>query len=193
MTGRQLASYHRRLVPFPSIPELQVGRTSLVAITGYPGKGKSTLLYRMAGDARPSLIFPYEEGFSETVSDRCRRLELVHDDLHFELPGSVSGFLDAIDRIRPAFVGVDSLSVSQLTVGDLVAVAQARKVVVAFTNHLRKDGQVEGQAGVAYEADVVLRMDREPGDWKLTKSRFQPLCEGRLENLCWAESGTLAQ
>lgn len=184
MTARQLASYKKRLVSFPSVPELKIGKSALVAITGEPGKGKTTLIYKLAGDCRPAILFPFEEGFGETVCDRCRRLELIHDDLYFELPGSVSAFLHTIDRIQPAFVGVDSLSVSQLTVGDLAAVAQSKRIVVAFTNHLRKDGQVEGKSGVAYESDVVIRMTGEPGEWKLVKSRYQELTSGRLEALC---------
>jgi len=183
MTSKELCAIDQRYVKFPSVPELKVGPGSVTIIAGYAGLGKSTLLNLLAGDRCPAIIFNFEEGLSETTGDRLRRLELRRDNLWIEVPNNMAEAYDLIEQRNPKCLAIDSLTVSSFTIRDLSAIAEARQIVVLATNHLNKAGDVAGSSQTTYGADCVIEFTGGVGEWKLTKSRFQPLCSGTLEAL----------
>jgi len=165
-------------IEIPSMPGLKLASDGVVILAGPPGSGKTTMGLLMLGDLRPAVMFSFEESLSETLADRIRRLELRHDDLFIEMPATVREAYSIIDDLRPRAVMVDSLRASTFTIADLSALAEAKRLVVIVVQHVTKKGQVGGDVAIEYDCDVVVRI--EEGKWTLTKSRFQPLAEGKI-------------
>jgi len=168
----------QRKIEIPSMPGLKLAFDGVVVLAGPAGSGKTTMALQMLGDLRPAVMFSFEESFSETLADKLRRLELRYDDLFIEMPATVREAYSIIDDLRPRAVLVDSLRASTFTIADLSALAEAKGLVVIIVQHVTKQGQVGGDAAIEFECDVVIRVAE--GRWTLTKSRYQPLAEGKI-------------
>jgi len=179
-TARKLAGLNQHKVKIESVPGLVLGK-GITAIVGAPGQFKTTLGLKIISCLRPSLMFAFEETFSETLADRLRHLEIRFDDLFIEVPSSVREAYGMIDVLKPRALLVDSLRASTFTMFDFVHLAQARNLIILIIQHLTKDGKVGGEIGIEYDADVVLRLS--DGKWKLTKSRFQELTSGAVKEV----------
>jgi len=178
MSAKELARSDQKLVEIARLPGLKLGVPSVTVIAGPPGHLKSTAGLAILGEVLPGVLFSFEEGLSATVGDRLRRLELRREDLFIEVPSSIREAYAILDHRCPRALLIDSLSVSTFTIHDLVAVAEARRMLVFAINHITKGGDVAGDAAVEYGADCVIRC--EDGRWRLTKNRFGGLTEGVL-------------
>jgi len=183
MTAKELCKTDQATIEIESVPGLKLGVPSVMVIASPAGLGKSTAAALIGAENRPCIYFSFEESLSQTIAERLRRCELRHDDLWIEVPSSMQGAYDIIERRDPRSLIVDSLSVCAFTIRDLCAIAESRRCIVIGVVHENKAGAVGGDSLIEYGADVVLRFT-EVGKWKLTKSRFQPLTEGSIPTLC---------
>jgi len=179
-TAKELARLRQKKFELSSLPGLKLANGTVV-IAGPPGCGKSTMGLHILAELRPSVLFSFEESLSETLADRIRRLEMRYDDLFIEVPQTVRQAYEVLDSLRPRAVMIDSLRASTFTIQDMTAMAEGYGLVVIVIQHLTKAGQVGGASDIPYDADVVIRLEK--GGWELTKSRFQPLAEGKIKGV----------
>src|SRR5579875_1761335 len=85
---------------------------SLILIGGEPGIGKSTLLLQVAGtiaqETGPVLYVSGEESV-EQVKMRAERLDISGKRLYLLATIELDGVIEAVQRIKPALVIVDSI------------------------------------------------------------------------------------
>lgn len=149
----------------------------LSVITGPPGSMKSTMATRIA-DAfpLPVLYDSLEEGTSDTLRLRLKRLEILRDDLWFTSCSTFNQIEEGIDETGAGLYVLDSITVSNLLPRDLLRLAREKQVVVIAVNQITKDGKGAGSMELQHESDILIELDS--GKWRLSKSRFGSLTEG---------------
>jgi DNA repair protein RadA/Sms len=147
---------------------------SLVLLGGEPGVGKSTLLLqaaaRIAATAGPVLYGSGEES-EHQIKMRGERLHVGAAPLYLFAETCVERLIEAIDRVSPALVIVDSIqtvfslkmpsapgSVGQVrqAATDLLFTAKGRNVPVILVGHVTKDGSLAGPKVLEHVVDTVL-------------------------------------
>ena len=163
-----------------SIPELDrvlgggLVAGSVTLLGGEPGIGKSTLLLQLlAAWSGPTLYVTAEES-AQQVKRRAERLGATRDDLWLHAETSLAHILDAIDRIRPELVVIDSIqTVSDPTLGSLpgsvaqvrgcaqrlVNEAKERNVSIMLVGHVTKEGGLAGPRVLEHVVDTVLQFE----------------------------------
>lgn len=173
---------------------------SLVLLGGPPGAGKSTLLLQIAAGlaetSGPVVYVCGEESAAQTKM-RAERLGAGGDLLLFA-ETNVRGILDALERVRPAVLVVDSIQTMALPEVESSAgsVAQVRECAIALmefakrTNcatfvvgHVTKDGAIAGPRLLEHLVDTVLYFEGENGaEYRIVrahKNRF-----GSADEIC---------
>ncbi|MGE5209998.1 MAG: AAA family ATPase, partial [Acidobacteriota bacterium] len=102
--------------PVPtSIPELDrvlgggLVAGSVTLLGGEPGIGKSTLLLQLLAAWRGPTLYVTAEESAHQVTRRAQRLGATRDDLWLHAETSLPHILDAIERVRPDLVVIDSI------------------------------------------------------------------------------------
>jgi predicted ATP-dependent serine protease len=174
MLKKSFASVHST-----GYPSLRIGRQALVALYGPPGGGKSTFLFKFLDGVEGEVLYlSLEEGLSDTVVDRLRRLEVCRGDFRIGYARTVDEIADLVNKHRPNAIGLDSLSITTLTVDDLMRLSSCVGVPVLFSLHTTKDGLPAGSMTTLHAADVVLRVGGMR--WAVEKSRFTGPLEGEV-------------
>ncbi len=157
---------------------------SVTLLGGEPGIGKSTLLLQLlAGWSGPTLYVTAEESAQQ-----------VKRRLHAET--SLPHILDAIERIRPELVVIDSIqTVSDPSLGSLpgsvgqvrgcaqrlVNEAKERDVSIVLVGHVTKDGGLAGPRVLEHVVDTVLQFEGDRHHalrlLRASKHRFGPTNE----------------
>ena len=169
---------------------------SVTLLGGEPGIGKSTLLLQLLAKwAGPTLYVTAEES-AQQVRRRAERLGATRDDLWLHAETSLPHILDAIDRIRPELVVIDSIqTVSDPALGSLpgsvgqvrgcaqrlVNVAKSREVSIVLVGHVTKEGGLAGPRVLEHVVDTVLQFEGDRHHalrlLRASKHRFGPTNE----------------
>ena len=173
---------------------------SLVLLGGPPGAGKSTLLLQLAANlARgggPVVYVCGEESAAQTKL-RAERLR-ASDDLLLFAETDLRAILDALERIKPRALVVDSIQTMALPEVESFAgsVAQVRDCATALmefskrtdcatfvVGHVTKDGSIAGPRLLEHLVDTVLYFEGENGaEYRIVrahKNRF-----GSADEIC---------
>ncbi|MCY4632940.1 MAG: DNA repair protein RadA [Acidobacteria bacterium] len=152
---------------------------SMVLVGGEPGIGKSTLLLqvaaRIAAAAGPVLYASGEES-EQQVKERGQRLDVGDPDLYLLAETCLERLLEAVDRVRPRLLVVDSIqtiyslnlasapgSVGQVreAATHLLFGAKRRNLPTILVGHVTKDGSLAGPKVLEHVVDTVLYFEGE--------------------------------
>ncbi len=173
---------------------------SLVLLGGPPGAGKSTLLLQLAAKlahgAGPVVYVCGEESAAQTKL-RAERLH-ASDDLLLFAETDLRAILDALERIKPRALVVDSIQTMALPEVESFAgsVAQVRDCATALmefakrtdcatfvVGHVTKDGSIAGPRLLEHLVDTVLYFEGDNGaEYRIVrahKNRF-----GSADEIC---------
>lgn len=147
---------------------------SVVLVGGDPGIGKSTLLLqeaaRLATEEFKVLYVTGEESV-EQIKMRAIRLGLASDDLYIQAETEVEAALNALEKISPGVVIVDSIQTMYTSVLDsapgsisqvrecalkLIQVAKAKKLPIFLVGHVTKEGYLAGPKVLEHMVDALL-------------------------------------
>jgi len=173
LVGRRAASFTSS-----SYPELKIGPASVVAIWGAPGGGKSTMLCKFLDGTEAPLLLSMEEGLSDSLVARLKRLEIHSDAFKVAIADTIEEVADLVDRHQPSALGLDSLSVTTLKIGDVMRLSNSVGVPVIFVLHSTKGGEAAGAASILHAVDVVIEVAAMR--WTVRKSRFTGLIGGTV-------------
>ena len=152
---------------------------SMVLVGGEPGIGKSTLLLqvaaRVAETAGPVLYASGEES-EQQVKQRGERLDIGDADLYLLAETCLERLLEAVERVRPALLVVDSIqtiyslqlasapgSVGQVreAATRLLFTAKRSGLPTVLVGHVTKDGGLAGPKVLEHVVDTVLYFEGE--------------------------------
>jgi DNA repair protein RadA/Sms len=167
---------------------------SLVLVGGEPGIGKSTLLLQVAGNiaaAAGDVLYVTAEESAEQVRIRAERLGISSPRLYLYPESDLETIADAITRMHPALVIIDSIqtiasdqltsvpgSISQVRDGAnrMHRLAKHLHIPIFIIGHVTKEGSVAGPRALEHIVDAVLYLEGERfHSYRLlrgTKNRF---------------------
>ncbi|MFN0245441.1 MAG: DNA repair protein RadA [Kofleriaceae bacterium] len=177
---------------------------SLVLLGGDPGVGKSTLLVQaLAGlarasneprrgsdDARRGVLYATGEESVAQTAMRARRVSADHPGLSIVAETDVERILAHAEKVRPAYLAVDSIqtvytpmldsipgSLAQVRecAGRLMQFAKTSGVPTILVGHVTKDGGLAGPKTLEHLVDVVLQLEGDGGPYRILrahKNRF---------------------
>jgi DNA repair protein RadA/Sms len=152
---------------------------SLTLIGGEPGIGKSTLLLQVSGTIAKnvgSVLYVSGEESIEQVKMRAERLDITGDRLYLLAAIELDIISEAIHRLKPALVVVDSIQTvlsSHLTAApgsisqvrectlQLMQLAKSTHTPIFIIGHVTKEGTVAGPKALEHIADAVLYLEGE--------------------------------
>jgi predicted ATP-dependent serine protease len=153
----------------------------LALVHGPPSFGKSSMVLSMleSGTWGSCLLAAVEEGLGLSIRDRLVRAEAMHTSVtdassYPELLGVLDGGdYDAlcIDSVTAMDIGASQLLDLRRRYSGMALLAVAQNT---------KSGRHRGSLGMAHDADVVIEL-HEPMAWRLTKSWFSALSEGKVK------------
>ena len=153
---------------------------SLTLISGEPGIGKSTIITQAAAyisqHEGPVLYVSGEESAEQIKlrADRICREKL--DNLYLLPETDLDKVIEAVDRLKPAFLVIDSIqtmytealdaapgSVSQVRAcgNILMSIGKGRNIPVFIVAHVTKSGELAGPKIVEHMVDTVLQFSGE--------------------------------
>lgn len=169
---------------------------SVTLLGGEPGIGKSTLLLQLLAAWRGPTLYVTAEESAQQVKRRAERLGATRDDLWLHAETSLPHILEAIDRIRPELVVIDSIqTVSDPGLGSLpgsvgqvrgcaqrlVNEAKERDVSIVLVGHVTKEGGLAGPRVLEHVVDTVLQFEGDRHHalrlLRASKHRFGPTNE----------------
>jgi DNA repair protein RadA/Sms len=189
--------------PVPtSIPELDrvlgggLVAGSVTLLGGEPGIGKSTLLLQLLAAWRGPTLYVTAEESAHQVTRRAQRLGATRDDLWLQAETSLPHILDAIERVRPDLVVIDSIqTVADHALGSLpgsvgqvrgcaqrlVDTAKSSGTSIVLVGHVTKDGGLAGPRVLEHVVDTVLQFEGDRHHalrlLRASKHRFGPTNE----------------
>lgn len=171
---------------------------SVILVAGEPGVGKSTLLLQAAARRTElgTVLYVSAEESASQVALRARRLGCVRENVLLLAEPSVEAVADAVRRLRPALVIVDSVqtmyservpavsgSVTQVreVASQLLEVAKRGGPPVILVGHVTKEGLVAGPKALEHLVDAVLEFaggsNHPHRILRSTKNRFGSVLE----------------
>ncbi len=169
-----------------------VMRPSSVLVGGEPGIGKSTLMLQIISSLAeygPVLYISGEESPSQ-VRLRAERLNLPTEKIQIFCDTRLESIEEVIERIRPAYIVVDSVqtlssstldsaagSPNQIKTCCMELSVRAKKAgsAIFFIGHVTKDGIIAGPKIIEHMVDTVLYFESAENGIRLlraSKSRF---------------------
>jgi len=152
---------------------------SLVLIGGEPGIGKSTLLLQIADKISAggaSVLYVSGEESERQIKMRGERLGVEATNLYLLPETNLESILDAVERINPGAVIVDSIqtvfsskiesapgSVSQVRemANQFLLLAKSQTIPVFLIGHVTKEGALAGPKALEHIVDTVLYFEGE--------------------------------
>lgn len=168
----------------------------VVLLTGEPGVGKSTLIFK-ALENLTSLYVSGEES-AEQIKDRAQRIKLNLDRLYFSPETQIEAILKALEKHNQRFevLVIDSIqtvyskanpapagSISQLkeVLNRLIPLAKKNRLILLVVGHITKQGEVAGPKTLEHLVDCVLSLEGEKTSnfriLRSKKNRFGPTDE----------------
>ncbi|MCI6809117.1 MAG: DNA repair protein RadA [Spirochaetia bacterium] len=184
------------------IPELDrvlgcgATKRSAILLGGEPGIGKSTLLLQtVAGVAKTfgkdkGILYVSGEESAAQIKDRANRLNLDCSGLQLLCSSRLEDALDALDKLNPVFVIIDSIqtiysaeaglvpgTVNQLKycANEFISWVKERDSVLIMTAHVTKEGTIAGPKSLEHMVDTVISFERNNDDIRFLhaqKNRF---------------------
>ena len=184
------------------IPELDrvlgcgATKRSSILLGGEPGIGKSTLLLQtVAGVAKTfgkdkGILYVSGEESAAQIKDRANRLNLDCSGLQLLCSSRLEDALDALDKLNPVFVIIDSIqtiysaeaglvpgTVNQLKycANEFISWVKERDSVLIMTAHVTKEGTIAGPKSLEHMVDTVISFERNNDDIRFLhaqKNRF---------------------
>ncbi len=151
---------------------------SLVLLGGEPGIGKSTLIMQICDKVKvdgPVLYVSGEESASQ-IKMRADRLNINNDNIFFLGETSIELIDEAIEKIKPSFVIIDSIqtmysdelsaapgSVSQVreATSKIMMMCKKQNITTIIIGHVTKDGAIAGPRVLEHMVDTVLYLEGE--------------------------------
>ena len=169
---------------------------SVTLVGGEPGIGKSTLLLQLLARWQGPTLYVTAEESAQQVKRRAERLGATRDDLWLHAETSLPHVLDAIERVRPEVVVIDSIqTVADPALGSLpgsvgqvrgcaqrlVNEAKERGTSVVLVGHVTKEGGLAGPRVLEHVVDTVLQFEGDRHHalrlLRASKHRFGPTNE----------------
>jgi DNA repair protein RadA/Sms len=168
-------------------------RGSCVLLGGDPGIGKSSLLMQASAAiaAKGNVLYVSGEESAAQIKMRARRFGIASDGILVLAETDLGSVVEAIRRVRPIFVVVDSIQtmnsdaiasaaggVSQLRecAARLLELAKGEDVPIFLVGHVTKEGAVAGPRVLEHIVDAVLYLEGERFHafriLRATKNRF---------------------
>lgn len=169
-------------------------KRSVILLGGEPGIGKSTLLIQAAANLSQSqngrVLYVSGEESASQIKGRADRLGLDCSKIEILCAMRLEDILDALDKLNPIFVVVDSIqtvysveggiipgTVNQLKYcsNELIGWAKERDSVLIMTAHVTKDGNIAGPKALEHMVDTVLSFERNNDETRFLralKNRF---------------------
>lgn len=199
LSSIQAADTSRYLTGIPEFDRVLGGgatKRSAVLLGGEPGIGKSTLLLQtVAGIANTqgkdkSILYVSGEESAAQIKDRANRLNIDCSNLQLLCSSRLEDALDALDKINPVFVIIDSIqtiysaeaglvpgTVNQLKycANEFISWVKERDSVLIMTAHVTKEGTIAGPKSLEHMVDTVISFERNNDDIRFLhaqKNRF---------------------
>ncbi len=169
-------------------------KRSAILLGGEPGIGKSTLLIQAAANLSASqegrILYASGEESASQIKGRADRLGLNSGKIEILCTTRLEDILDALDKLNPVFVVVDSIqtvysveggiipgTVNQLKYcsNELIGWVKERDSVLVMTAHVTKDGNIAGPKALEHMVDTVLSFERNNDETRFLralKNRF---------------------
>lgn len=165
---------------------------SVILIGGDPGIGKSTLLLQASGNLLSSSQVLYVSGEESKAQLKLRAARCgVSGELLVMTETSISAIENEVERIKPAFLIIDSIqtmvctevasaagSVTQIreVTSALTRIAKINGCAVFIVGHVTKDGSIAGPRMLEHMVDTVLYFEGDRHDsfrlLRAVKNRF---------------------
>ncbi len=180
-------------------------KRSAILLGGEPGIGKSTLLIQtaasMAEKAPGRILYISGEESAAQIKERAERLKLNCKGIEVLCTMRLEDMLDALDKINPAMVIIDSIqtvysaeagivpgTVSQLKYcsNELISWVKERDSVLIMTAHVTKEGTIAGPKTLEHMVDTVISFERNNDDVRFLhaqKNRFGSVDELGIFNM----------
>ncbi len=214
--ARQLTGFSSEVVPLDKVPAESFKHVptgigefdrmlgggvvpgSLLLLGGPPGIGKSTLMLHVSGAlaAHGTVLYVSGEESLSQVKARADRLGVRAKNLFLVSETNLEKILEAIDRVKPSTVVVDSIqttfhgelsgapgSVGQVRecAAELLRIAKSRTITVFLLGHVTKEGDIAGPRVLEHIVDTVLYFETERQQvfrvLRSYKNRFGPTSE----------------
>jgi len=161
---------------------------SCVLLGGDPGIGKSSLLMQASAAlaTKGTVLYVSGEESAAQIKMRARRFDIANDGILVLAETDLGSIIEAIRKVRPIFVVVDSIQtmnsdaiasaaggVSQLR---LLELSKGEDVPIFLVGHVTKEGAVAGPRVLEHIVDAVLYLEGERFHafriLRATKNRF---------------------
>ena len=151
---------------------------SFVLVGGEPGVGKSTLLLQICGSMsrEHTVLYVSGEESARQLKLRANRLGVNEPNLYMYAQTKVEDIVEAIDKISPELVIIDSIqtvfcgnvdsapgSVGQIreSAQTLMRCAKERGVTIFLVGHVTKEGTLAGPKMLEHMVDCVVFFEGE--------------------------------
>ena len=152
---------------------------SLVLIGGDPGIGKSTILLQVCRNLTETghkVLYVSGEESMQQIKMRAERLGEFRQDMYLYCETDLNGIENAIERVTPEVVVIDSIqtmtleevtsaagSVSQVreVTNQLMQFAKNKNIAIFIVGHVTKEGTVAGPRTLEHMVDTVLYFEGE--------------------------------
>lgn len=169
-----------------------VMKPSSVLVGGEPGIGKSTIMLQMLSNLakQGSVLYVSGEESPSQVRLRAERINVSADDISIFCDTRLEALIEALERIKPSYVVVDSLqTLSSSSVAsmagspnqiktccmELSLLAKKMGASIFFVGHVTKEGVIAGPKIVEHMVDTVLYFEGAESGMRLlraSKNRF---------------------
>ena len=149
---------------------------SVILLAGEPGIGKSTLLMQICSQIPSKILYASGEESKGQLKLRGKRLDIDGDDTYFMTETNVDTVLEAVDKLCPQIVIVDSIqtmidpacasipgSVNQVKecATKFIAKAKSKGISIILVGHVNKEGTIAGPKILEHMVDAVLYFEGE--------------------------------
>lgn len=205
VTAQDTSRFQTKIEEFDRVLGGGATRRSAIMIGGEPGIGKSTFLIQsasgMAAQYPGRIMYVSGEESAAQIKDRADRLGLSCKGIEVLCTMRLEDILDALDKINPVLVIVDSIqtvysaeaglvpgTVNQLKycANELVSWVKNRDSVLIMTAHVTKEGTIAGPKTLEHMVDTVISFERNSDDVRFLhaqKNRFGSVDELGIFNM----------